>query len=100
MIEGLLPIGSVVVLGGSNKKIMIYGIKQTHEEKDGQIKHYDYVGVIYPEGYMGRQTREFFDKEDIETVSFVGYSDIEREGFVDDLRRMLNRKRKQKEKAT
>ena len=46
-IENLLPIGSVVLLKGGVKRLMIYGVRQT-DKKDNT--EYDYIGVLYPEG--------------------------------------------------
>ena len=43
----LLPIGSVVTLQGTAKKVMIIGILQMQQESG---KLYDYLGVPYPEG--------------------------------------------------
>ena len=46
-VKELLPIGSVVLLEGAKKKLMIYGVGQTQLNED---KDYDYIGVVYPEG--------------------------------------------------
>ncbi len=56
----LLPIGTVVLLDGGSKKVMIYGkdvIKQDTNE------HYDYLACLYPEGYLGTDYNIFFDHE-------------------------------------
>jgi hypothetical protein len=42
--EDLLPIGSVVLLNGANKKLMIYGRKQLQADTG---KLWDYVGCLY-----------------------------------------------------
>lgn len=49
-IKSLLPIGTVVLLKGAKKKLMIIGVKQTNAETD---EEFDYLGVIYPEGNIG-----------------------------------------------
>ncbi len=48
MFKNLLPIGSVIMLKGGVKKLMITGIKVSTE--DQPEKFYDYIGVFYPEG--------------------------------------------------
>ena len=48
MFKELLPIGSVVLLKGGIKKIMITGIKPvSKDDEDGTEQEYDYIGVIY-----------------------------------------------------
>ncbi len=81
-IRELLPIGSVVLLKEAVKRVMIYGIMQTDSETD---EEYDYLGVIYPEGSMGEGSSFFFNHEQIDQVFFTGYSDEERDSFIDKL---------------
>lgn len=81
-VRELLPIGSVVLLNGGEKKLMIFGVKQTDNET--QIE-YDYIGVIYPEGNIGPGGQFFFNHADIAQVFFKGWSDPEREAFVERL---------------
>ncbi len=83
-VKELLPIGSVVVLEGGEKKLMVFGIKQTDADAG---RDYDYIGVIYPEGNIGPGGQFFFNHEDIKEVFFRGYSDEERELFVERLYR-------------
>ena len=78
----LLPIGTVVMLQGGEKRLMIYGVKQTDETTG---KEYDYLGVIYPEGNIGVDGHYFFNSEDIEKVYFIGYNDAERQEFLNNL---------------
>ena len=51
MINELLPIGSIVLLKGGIRKLMITGIKTVVKEEPDTI--YDYIGVLYPEGFIG-----------------------------------------------
>lgn len=81
-IKELLPIGSVVLLKGGQKKLMVFGIKQT----DNKTKEeYDYIGVLYPEGNMGEVGQYLFNHENIEEVFFKGYEDKERVEFLERL---------------
>ena len=82
-INELLPIGTIVVLQGGEKKLMICGVKQTDAEGSG--KEYDYLGVLYPEGHIGDNFQYLFNHEDIKDVCFRGYEDEEREEFLSKL---------------
>jgi hypothetical protein len=86
----LLPIGSVVLLNGADKKLMIYGIGQTDETNNVD---YDYIGVMYPEGNMGEGTQFLFNHSDISQVFFRGYEDEERENFIAVLQKVYESKK-------
>ncbi len=65
-----LPIGSVVVLKGGNKPLMIYGRKQFNSRTGHE---FDYVACFYLEGNFSADYNIFFNKEDIDKVLFKGY---------------------------
>ena len=69
-IKGLLPIGSVVLLKNGQKRLMIFGVKQT--DNDTGVE-YDYIGVMYPEGNMGEAGQYLFNHSDIDQEFFRGY---------------------------
>ncbi len=81
-VKELLPIGSVIWLRDAKKPLMIFGVKQTNVDTQ---QEYDYIGVFYPEGNMGKETQFLFQHEDIETVEFRGYNDEKREEFIQKL---------------
>ena len=85
----LLPIGSVVLLKNAKKKLMIYGIGQTETEKNIT---YDYIGVLYPEGNMGKGTQFLFNHSDIDQIFFKGYEDEERTKFINVLQAASDKK--------
>jgi hypothetical protein len=72
---GLLPVGSVVLLKGATRKIMIVGICQGLKEEGDVL--YDYSGLLHPYGYMDRNTIFLFNHEQIVEVCSVGYMDDE-----------------------
>ena len=74
----MLPIGSVVMLKGGNKRIMIIGRIQT---KEGEDKIYDYSACYYPQGMVGSDSTFFFDRDAIEEVYFRGFEDDEEISF-------------------
>lgn len=80
--EEFLPIGSVVLLKGAPKKMMITGylsiVPETREE-------FDYCGCLWPIGYLDSKTLTLFNKNAIEKVVHVGYSDDEQKNFNNEL---------------
>lgn len=74
-----LPIGTVCVLKGASKKLMITGFCIKSSEEDEKI--YDYLGCLYPEGVISSETNLLFDHEQIENVFYMGYSDDEEKSF-------------------
>lgn len=60
-------IGTVVTVKDHPKKLMIIGIAQLNMEEE---KFFDYMGVIYPEGYVGPASCVLFNTADIEEVIF------------------------------
>lgn len=77
--KDLLPIGSVVTLQGTAKKVMIIGILQMQPDT-GRL--YDYLGVPYPEGFVSAKKNLVFNHELINDVVFTGYDNPERQGFL------------------
>ena len=83
-----LPIGTVVLLNGGTKKVMITGFcSVTEEEKD---KVYDYTGCIYPEGYLDYDEICLFDHNQIEKVYHMGYIDEECQDFNEELKNITS----------
>ncbi len=74
----LLPIGSVVLLEGAQRKLMIYGRLQRQDEQE---KIWDYIGCLYPEGQIRPEDSYLFDHKGIETVVFTGYQNEEEVAF-------------------
>lgn len=79
MFTGVLPIGSVVLLKNSTKKLMITGFAQVSADDPNRI--YDYVGCVFPEGFLGPDQTFLFDSHQIETIYFIGYQDQEQMAF-------------------
>ena len=88
--EKLLPNGTIVLLKGGNKRLMIYGRKQlivdndqeeAEEGKPADRTMYDYLGVFYPEGYINQEYTYVFNHTDIIDILYRGYEDEEEEEF-------------------
>ena len=82
-IKDLLPVGSIVLLEGGEKRLAIIGVKQTNEGGTGLL--YDYLGVVYPEGYIGSDFEYLFNHEDIKEIIYRGFEDEERVAFIERL---------------
>lgn len=74
----LLPIGSVVLLKGAKRRLMICGRLQYLE---GDNRLYDYSGCLYPEGITDPKQMYVFDGGSIEQVVAVGLQDEEEMHF-------------------
>ena len=89
-----LPIGSVVLLKGGVKKLMVIGIMQAQSEKEGaedQVSEFDYIGVLYPEGFVTMETMLLFNQDQVSDVVFRGYENPERGDFVARLQENMDR---------
>lgn len=73
MEEKFLPLGSVILVKGSVKKIILIGRGVATMIK-GEQKYFDYVACTYPEGLVG-ETVFYVNHEDIEEVIHQGYAD-------------------------
>ncbi|ADZ85433.1 DUF4176 domain-containing protein [Cellulosilyticum lentocellum] len=71
---GLLPIGSVVLLKDSKKRLMIQGRIQKIK---GTNEIWDYSGCYYPEGNINPESSYLFNHDQIERVYFIGFQDEE-----------------------
>ncbi len=74
-----LPIGSVVLLKGAKKRVMICGRIQTDVATN---KVYDYSACVYPEGIIDSKELLMFNNENIERVYFIGFQDGEEFSFT------------------
>ena len=73
-----LPIGSVVLLKGANKRLMIYGRKQLDPATDIE---YDYGACLFPEGNIEADKSFLFNAEEIDRLYFIGYQDKEEDDY-------------------
>ena len=73
--EKYLPLGTVVILKGGKHRIMVTGFCCT--AKEDTSKTYDYVGCLYPEGYISADKNILFDHEQIDKFYYMGLSDNE-----------------------
>ncbi len=77
-----LPIGSVVLLKNSEKRIMITGVRQ---QEAGTDRIWDYSACLYPEGIIDPDRLYLFNTDQIERLYFIGFQDGEGLAFLDKL---------------
>lgn len=81
MKERFLPIGTVLLLKGGKKEVMItsYCIFPTQVRKpngdpvESAPKMYEYGGCVYPEGILDSNMACAFNHNQIEKIVFLGY---------------------------
>ncbi len=83
-----LPIGTIVLLNGGSKKIMITGFCVI--PNDNTHKLYDYSGCLYPEGVINSNEVCLFNHEQINKIIFKGYCNKEEETFKEELNKEVS----------
>lgn len=87
--EKYLPIGTVVLLKGGKKRVMITGFCTVSEEDKSKV--YDYSGCLYPEGFISSNQTLLFNHEQIEKIFHFGLVDDEEKTFKQRLNEMLKK---------
>lgn len=82
--EKYLPIGTVVMLEGATKRLMITGFCAIAD--DNKDVMYDYVGVLYPEGTLSSDETALFNHDQIGKVYHMGLIDNEEKMFINQLK--------------
>ncbi len=82
-----LPVGSVVLLKGATKRIMVIGYQTSDVKNPGKV--YDYSGVLYPEGSLSSDQTLLFDHEQIDQIHFVGFQDQDYYTFMENLYKVI-----------
>lgn len=89
--KSLLPIGSVVLLNGGEKRLMICGRVQTDVATG---KTYDYSACFYPDGIISSKELFMFNNENIRKIFFIGFQDGEEFAFRQFMEEQLSAKEK------
>ena len=85
--EKYLPIGTVVMLKGGTKRVMITGFcTMATDNKDIM---YDYSGCMYPEGFLSSDQTALFNHDQIAQVYHMGLVDEEEKKFKETLIELL-----------
>jgi len=83
MKEKFLPIGSVVMLKGGSKRVMVAGYLAIDNQNKDVI--YDYSGCMFPEGFLGSDQTLLFNHDQIDKIYFDGFQDEEQKTFLKNL---------------
>ncbi len=91
----ILPLGSVVLLNGGTKKVMIIGYCMKTPEKPNQI--YDYCGCVFPEGVLRSDVTCVFNHEQIKEICFSGFQNDESNKFLERVLTLTTKEDKKEE---
>lgn len=86
--EKFLPIGTVVMIRGGTKRVMITGYCSVEESEPEEM--WDYSGCMYPEGFLSSEETCLFNHDQIENIYYLGLVDEEQEEFMTQLKEMAN----------
>lgn len=92
MKERFLPIGTVVLLKGAKKELMITSycvfptgtqIQKDGTETEAKKTIYEYGGCTYPEGIVEANVIHAFNHEDIDKILHMGYETDQYKEFTE-----------------
>lgn len=82
-----LPLGSVVLIKGTKKRVMITGYAVIDTKTKDKI--YDYCACLYPEGVVSSEQTILFNHNDIEKIYCLGFQDEEQKEYIEKLKEVL-----------
>jgi len=88
ILEKYMPLGSIVILKNSIKKMMIVA-RGVVSGSDKEKQVYDYGAIFYPEGIINDRII-FINQQDISKVIFEGYTDGDDKLMNDNIKTWLN----------
>lgn len=89
-----LPIGSVVLLKGGWKKVMVIGFAPRDKESN---KTYDYISCLYPDGVISNDFNILFNHGDIKKIYAIGLKDVDEEAFMSKILDLIGSGEEQKD---
>ncbi|MBQ3423104.1 MAG: DUF4176 domain-containing protein, partial [Romboutsia sp.] len=92
MEDKFLPIGTVCLLKGGSKKIMITGYLIKSIEHPNNT--YDYSGCMYPEGIISSRESIVFNHDQINEIVYKGFDQEEYKEFNDKVKKLLEKEKK------
>ena len=87
--EKFLPIGTVLMLKDSDKRLMIIGFLPIVNVDNKEIT-YDYSGCMFPEGVIDSNKSYVFNHEQIDKIYSYGLVDGEQKAFMEYLVENVN----------
>lgn len=92
MEERFLPIGTVVLLDGGTKPVMINGFCAVTEAKPD--KTFDYRGCPWPEGVLETNGVALFDHSQVKEILHMGFKNADSIDLSDKLEIILENRKK------
>lgn len=89
LFEKYLPVGTVVLLKGGQKRVMIIGFCVVSEEDKEKL--WDYSGCLFPEGVLSSSESCLFNHDQIEKVYHLGLIDEEDIKFKENLNKFIDK---------
>lgn len=86
--EKFLPIGTVVMLKGGSKRVMITGFCSMAANDTNTM--YDYSGCMYPEGFLSSDQTALFNHSQIAQIYHMGLVDDEEKKFKATLNALIS----------
>ena len=87
MKKEFLPVGTVVLLKGGSKRLMITGFCML--DKSNQEIMYDYCGCLFPEGMISSDQTALFNNDQIEKIYHLGLQDDDEAKFKEQLAKII-----------
>lgn len=87
--EKYLPIGTVVMLKGGRKRVVIVGFCTMDLKENSKMA--DYTGCFYPEGLFNLDRILSFNHKDIDKIYHVGLADAEEVQFKKNLKEIIKK---------
>lgn len=86
--KNFYPVGTIVSLFNTKERLMIAGYLQRNNQSD---KIWDYVGVLYPVGFLTPNRMVLFDQEQIENIYYIGCQNVEHFKFMDTIKKQASK---------
>lgn len=90
-----LPVGSVIILKGAKKKLMITGFLPVDTSGSKPVA-YDYSACLYPEGILTSNETFLVNHNEIDKIFYLGYESDEEIEFKIKLENELSKIKKEK----
>ena len=88
--DRVLPIGTVVLLKGAEKRLMIVGYQRMNAVDASKV--FDYCGCIFPEGFMTPDEATVFDHSQIDRIIFMGFQNLPQIEFSERLKNVIRKR--------
>ncbi|KRM22320.1 DUF4176 domain-containing protein [Latilactobacillus graminis] len=89
MNNNILPLGTIVLLKNADQALMIISRVPLTKGNKGENVYFDYGAVLVPQGLQSSDEIIMFNHEQIETIGFMGFIDINEQQYVDEMPKII-----------